>query len=503
MQSNNNGQRNSGFLTRGFAAFWAALVFAVLLSAQPAEAWHFAYVTNSNNVSVIDTNTNTVIATVPAVGDGVAVTPDGNHVYVTGGFGSFSGNVSSGTVSVINTTTNTVVATIPIANAPFPAAVTVGAVAFTPDGKHAYVTYLAGHFFPGTSVAVIDTATNMVVARIGVGCCSQGVAVTPDGKHVYALASNGGNNGIVSVIDTATNTIVATISVPSVFPNGVALTPDGKHAYVVNVEATGSVSVIDTTSNSIVATIPVGTFPFGFVAITPDGNHAYVTNQGNAVTPGTVSVIDTATNTVVATVPFPQPNRPLGVAITADGKHAYVANNPETFPPTPSVSVINTASNTVVATVPVGGRPFGVATSPPVPFSALSAKLNIHFGHKPNKDAFGLRSEFTLGSASNGINLPAEPVTLQVGTFATTIPAGSFKGEGFGPFHFNGEIDGVDLKVLIKPTGAKRFAFDAKAHQADLTGTTNPVTVRLAIGDDTGTASVNAQSSGSEISSSE
>ena len=70
MQSN-NGQRTPAFVTRGFATFWAALVLAVLLSARPAEAWHFVYVTNasSNNVSVIDTTTNTVVATIP-VGSG-------------------------------------------------------------------------------------------------------------------------------------------------------------------------------------------------------------------------------------------------------------------------------------------------------------------------------------------------------------------------------------------------------------------------------------------------
>ena len=45
----------------------------------------FAYVTNShsNTVSVIDTASNTVVATVP-VGNGpiaVAITPDGKHEY--------------------------------------------------------------------------------------------------------------------------------------------------------------------------------------------------------------------------------------------------------------------------------------------------------------------------------------------------------------------------------------------------------------------------------------
>ena len=47
----------------------------------------FAYVTNgvSNNVSVIDTSTNTVLTSIP-VGSyplGVAITPDGTRAYVT------------------------------------------------------------------------------------------------------------------------------------------------------------------------------------------------------------------------------------------------------------------------------------------------------------------------------------------------------------------------------------------------------------------------------------
>ena len=62
-----------------------------------------AYVVNnlSDNVSVIDTSANTVIATIP-VGDGpqrVAFSPDGSRAYVT--------NHLEGSVSVINTFTST------------------------------------------------------------------------------------------------------------------------------------------------------------------------------------------------------------------------------------------------------------------------------------------------------------------------------------------------------------------------------------------------------------
>jgi len=82
-----------------------------------------AYVANlgSSNVSVIDTASNTVIATVPVGNEpyGIAVATDGSLVYV--------GNLLDSTISVINTSTNTVVATVPV-----PAGVTGIAMASTP-----------------------------------------------------------------------------------------------------------------------------------------------------------------------------------------------------------------------------------------------------------------------------------------------------------------------------------------------------------------------------------
>jgi YVTN family beta-propeller protein len=46
----------------------------------------FVYVANGrDNVSVIDTASNSVVATIPVAGDarGIAVTPDGKQVWVT------------------------------------------------------------------------------------------------------------------------------------------------------------------------------------------------------------------------------------------------------------------------------------------------------------------------------------------------------------------------------------------------------------------------------------
>jgi YVTN family beta-propeller protein len=106
----------------------------------------------NGTVSVIDTATNTVSATITAVGNptyGVAVSPGGSKVYVTA-------NVSQ-TVSVIDTATNTISATVPVGPGPF-------GVAVPPNGNKVYVASF--NVNPGT---VSVTATNTVIATIPVG----------------------------------------------------------------------------------------------------------------------------------------------------------------------------------------------------------------------------------------------------------------------------------------------------------------------------------------------
>jgi hypothetical protein len=126
------------------------------------------------------------------------------------------------------------------------------------------------------------------------------------------------------------------------------------------------------------------------------------------------------------------------------------------------------------------------------PRHAFSAQLQIAFDRKANHDAFALESSFTLSSTAPAIDPVGQPVTLQVGTFTTTIPPGSFKKTG-GLFTFVGVIAGVNLQAVIFPTGALRYAFLAAAERASLTGTKNPVPVMLSIGANSGMISVNAR----------
>ena len=130
-------------------------------------------------------------------------------------------NYVSDNVSVINTATNAVVATIAVGNQPY-------GVSNSPDGSRVYVTN-----FGSDNVSVTNTATNTVMANIPVGYNSFGVSTSPDGSRVYV--ANPGSN-YLSVINTATNTVVATIAVGN-FPIGVSTSPDGSRVYVANYQS--------------------------------------------------------------------------------------------------------------------------------------------------------------------------------------------------------------------------------------------------------------------------
>ena len=115
----------------------------------------------------------------------------------------------------------------------------------------------------------------------------------------------------------------------------------------------------------------------------------------------------------------------------------------------------------------------GTGFAATTPFLAFGAVLNIDFGSAPNTDAFTLGTTFTLSSTAPAFNPLTQAVTLQIGTFAVTIPAGSFYQTGKGIFSFEGVVNGVTLKAVIKSTGTLRYNFQAGAQHASLTGTQN------------------------------
>lgn len=119
-------------------------------------------------------------------------------------------------------------------------------------------------------------------------------------------------------------------------------------------------------------------------------------------------------------------------------------------------------------------------------FAAFCAELETSEEEEEAHKRFELELKFMLGKNSGGIDPPLDPITLQLGTFSTTFPAGSFTKKHSGKFVFEGQINGVEWEIHIASIGNNSFTFKARGKGVDLSTMMKPVTVTLLIGNDTG-----------------
>ena len=128
-----------------------------------------------------------------------------------------------------------------------------------------------------------------------------------------------------------------------------------------------------------------------------------------------------------------------------------------------------------------------ILRNPVATFSQFDVRAEL--GHRE----LGVHGRFALGSGSDGIDPTAEAVTLDVGGYSVAIPPGSFRATRRGAFVFEGKIGGARLKLRIAPTRASGgYRFRASARGATVPAVANPVTIRLTIGNDSGTATIKA-----------
>ena len=127
---------------------------------------------------------------------------------------------------------------------------------------------------PTPTVAVIDTATNNVTARVPLGGgWPVGIVVNPAGTKLY-VASAAIDVCTVYVIDTAANTVSAKVNIGSSYPSGITVNPAGTRVYVPKQRDNTDISVINTATNTLMAPI-IGKHSTHHVAITPGGNKVY------------------------------------------------------------------------------------------------------------------------------------------------------------------------------------------------------------------------------------
>lgn len=300
-----------------------ASAWLLLAASLPAGAATL-YVTNTKgeSISVIDTNTFEVVATIP-LGRGkpnrVVFHPDGRTAWVV--------YDRSHDLGVVDAETRKLLRRVKIGGNPYN-------VNFTPDGRHLVVLdwasdtstdevifynlesqkidgrvevstwpahsafsrdgrllYVSGE--TAGDLTVIDVARREIVARhVHGGGDAMGLAVTADGKLVYAAA---GENKSIIKVDTATHKPVGIISLPGVVHEA-TLTLDGRFLYT-TLRKANRIVVVDTATDRIAASIPQKAYP-DLVTMEPTGRYALVTNRWADL----VSVIDLKTHRQIRTI---------------------------------------------------------------------------------------------------------------------------------------------------------------------------------------------------------
>ena len=345
------------FMTsKGFARRVSLVSFGgpLLLAASIAAHAGRAYVSNEDghSVTVIDTDRNEVITTVP-VGKrprGLQLSHDGKQLFV-----ALSGlpkcppsvpdeeceklgrDVKADGVAAVDIRTLKVVKVFEAGSDP-------EQFDLAGDGR----MYVANE--DSATATVLDTKSGKIVARVPVGKEPEGVRVSPDGR--WTLVTNESDNSI-SIIDTKTLKEVKHVVVGK-RPRDVAFTPDGRTAYVSG-EFDSSVYRIRVPEGEPVERVlqmDSNSRPMS-VKLDASRKRLYVsTGRG-----GKIAVVDvSAAPKLIREVAVGK--RPWGIALTADGKYLYTANGPSN-----DVSVIDTSTLEVVRTIAVGQSPWGVAVS--------------------------------------------------------------------------------------------------------------------------------------------
>lgn len=287
-----------------------------------------AYVSNSgsDSISVIDTSTHKVLATVPTGKAPVnpTFTPDRRQVYVS--------NSQDTTITVIDVQTG-MAKTIP-AGGERPSG-----LAFSPDGKTLYVSLISQDYASPGSVHSIDLATGQMSTPIRMGADPERIALTPRGDRLYV---NNLLDGTMAVIDTAKNSVLTTLMLGDL-PFNPLMSPDGSVVYV-GVMSANHIAVVDTTTNQVTRTIPADS-PNG-MTYSQDYQTLFVSNALS----GTVQEVSIGMSKVLQTQMVG--GLPGNIALLPDGKHAYMVR-----PDGTTVEVLDVSNLKIISTITVGTGP--------------------------------------------------------------------------------------------------------------------------------------------------
>jgi YVTN family beta-propeller protein len=221
---------------------------------------------STNRVTVLNTTTMAVMKTISVwtMPHGMRMNHAGTRLYVA--------NMMSDNISVIDVASDSVIATIPVAYdaSPFgPTKYMPMEIAVSPNDSLFLVTCSEWN-----EVRMFAAATNMLVDSFQVGTQPWHLQFTPDGEFCYVTNRLG---NAISVIHVPMRHVMSTITATATlaYPHGVDISADGRYVFVsnenlshtyvprYNTDYVGNVCVIDHATGQIVKVLEVGKMPTG------------------------------------------------------------------------------------------------------------------------------------------------------------------------------------------------------------------------------------------------
>lgn len=220
-------------------------------------------------------------------------------------------NKTDATLALVNPATNAVIAKVPTGDGPHEVAVSA-------DGTFAFVSNY-GAQSPGSTISMIDLAARKEVRRIDVSPLAR-----PHGLAFYEgkLYFTSETNQMVGRYDPATDKIEAQYPTGQQTSHMVLIGRDGRHMFTANIRG-NSISIFDRGADggwANATAVPVGRGPEG-LDLSPDGRELWTAHSQD----GAVSIIDVTRRAVVSTIDL-KTRRSNRLKFTPDGAHVLITD---------------------------------------------------------------------------------------------------------------------------------------------------------------------------------
>jgi YVTN family beta-propeller protein len=277
----------------------------------------YATIEYNNAVAVINTNTATVVQTIslPGSPQGLAISPDGQSLYVT--------DFSNQSIDVINTQSLSLTRSVSIANKPYDVAV----------GLNNRLYVLDTNAFGQQQLQQIDALTGNAAGSDlnGATIHAGNLQISPDQNTLY-YAQSGLSPSRMFAFDVTTTSPTLQRSVQTGFGGkGMVLTNDGAVAAHPNLTPT-DVTLYRSSDFAPLSSFHVDGYP-GEMSFSPNGALAYVSDTNS---PPRMEIFNTATSASIAN--FNILDAADTVYVDPSGRNLFVSFNP----------LYDVATNTVI-----------------------------------------------------------------------------------------------------------------------------------------------------------